>query len=1091
MKHLSYLMLALLLYAAGVLPTRADKVYDVVGFGETPLEEITVGEPTALYFTRDKTGFLDSENFTTLSNLVTESCLFVFEEAGAESLYYIKALKSGKYLYFNSSYDLALTESRLNAEAFLIVHPDYYNSTTDVPEDADPRFISVDPNTFPGCGWLLNIDGWSTQTQAYYLSCYSGQNYSASSYTNYTGKYYYYNTWLFYDVVESGGYDKLQQVFASLFPDGTLGTYKAGTQPGCIPQDVYDELKAAFEDAQRLLDEMSTDSEACSAAADRLQNAADAAAESIIKLGEGYYFITNYAAPYKAMTVTESHDKVVFNTDDPTLSFDNELTYEDIPYLWKLHAKSENSSSFYIQHVATGLYMGNADYYKTPTTIEPEKTWDIQNSNHFEDAYTIVLTGSGYGASARGSSFDPNVVLYYYDGPSYDYSAWKLVYVPEEAISGLEESIAQGLRTTALRELAMEALSTFRDNIGFTSEATADNKYPSPADGLVTSVDQVSTNAQEPSYGPLSNILDGKSTYFQSNFSNAMTALHYIDFDLRKEVRNVTMKLTRISNHYPTHVEIFASKDGTDWVSHGEYDIAYTTEKDSTALLSLALFGDYSHLRFQVMATSSNATYNGNLYFRLAEARIYEAQQVLGDFDKEVANNLLTKLLESQKIIEANTATEEDINSLRTALDRFKAYIPDHEGLAQLISKYEASLAVATEGEEVGDYAVGSIAAFQSVINGVKASEAGNELKTASQIEAAKQTLTTAYEAFCGSLVGPEGIFFIKDPTGQYLYVTNSSRVASIRSGGYSEETGDDTNLPGRLNYMWNCKKAADGTFLFQNVATGHYMQLSPTSSTKLRFTADSEQPETGVRLEGAGEQAFYIGQGDYRLGTVSNYTSLYQGYADKYTFSKLEDGAWTETYFEDVAPGEAFIRTLPFDVLAVIGANTYELKGFTHDGANGTLEFKELPFNETIPAGMPFLCVPEEAATSVNYLPAFNDLTDITYKYEELNRGGMFGVLESVRTTTGMGFLHKGAFVTATNDDSVIANTGYFVLSEMRECAKGDFSLPLDAQFLVGVSDPVLSTKAASSTAYDLQGRRVQQMNHGIYIVGGQKVIR
>ena len=102
-----------------------------------------------------------------------------------------------------------------------------------------------------------------------------------------------------------------------------------------------------------------------------------------------------------------------------------------------------------------------------------------------------------------------------------------------------------------------------------------------------------------------------------------------------------------------------------------------------------------------------------------------------------------------------------------------------------------------------------------------------------------------------------------------------------------------------------------------------------------------------------------------------------------------------------------------------------------------------------------------------------------------------MFGVLESVRTTTGMGFLHKGAFVTATNDDSVIANTGYFVLSEMRECAKGDFSLPLDAQFLVGISDPMLSTKAASSTVYDLQGRRVQQMNHGIYIVGGRKVIR
>ena len=1088
---MSYLVLVLLLCVAGGSQAWADKVYNAVGFGETPLEEITPGKPVALYFTCDKTGFLNSEDFPTLSNIVTEASLFIFEETGEENLYYIKAVKSDKYLYYDSNYDLKLTESRLNATAFLTIHPDYYDSTSQVPTDIDPRFVSVDPNPFPGCGWVLNIDKWSSETQAYYLSCYSGQNYGASSYEGYTGKYYYYNTWLIYDVEEIGGYEKLQELFLKYFPDGTLNTYKAGKAPGCIPQDVYNELKAAFEEAENLVNTMSTDVAACNAAADRLQAAVKAAEAAVIKLDNGYYIITNYASPHKAMRVNDAGDKVIFNTEDLLLNFDHELTLDDMPYIWKLTAKAEGSNSFYVQNVWTGTYMGEADYYKTPTTTEATSTWDITASKHFQDAFTLVLTGAGYGASSRGSTFDPNVVLYYDDGAAYDYSAWQLRYVPDEEIQGLLEEAANHQRSEALQKLMEKAQLALRSHATYTSDATADNKYAQPADGLVTSISQVSTNAQEPSYGPLENILDGRSTYFQSNFTNQMTELHHLDFSLGKSVRNVTMKMTRSWKYYPVHVRMYASKDGAQWVSQGEYDLAYTTENDSTTLLNLTLIDDYSHLRVQVTATNSNSKYQGNLYFRLAEVRIYEAQVDYGDYDTEAANTLADLIRVSHEKTVTGKVSEADITALQAALDHFLSFVPDHEGLALLIATYEDIIDHATEGTEVGDYEAGSKTTFSNVVSEVKAAAEREEYKTAAQIEAAKQQLGVAYDTFNAHIVGPQGIFFIKKSDGKYLYVSTPSHNASIRFGGYSTETGDDTNLMGRLNYMWNCHKNDDGTYAFQNVATGRYLTLKEDDATALTFTADDMAPAVGFSLEGAIDHSLYVGHEGYYLTTSSSSLGFTEGEASPLTFTALEDGAWMETHYEDATPGVAAIKTLPFDVMAVIGAYAYRLKGFTHDGAHGTLEFTEVPLNETIPAGTPILFVAQEGISGINFMPAFSDLTQADYSYDEHGIGGMHGTLETRYLKKGLGFLHDGTFYTATDDDYVTAGTGYFVLSEMNECAKGDLSLPLDAKFLVGIAAPTLTSDASPRTIHDLQGRRVRQTKHGVYIIGGKKVVR
>ena len=89
MKTLHRLFLLLVLTLTGAGAASAQKVYEAVDFGVAPLTEITEGQQIAIYFTRAATGFMDSDNLTTLNSMVTESCVFELESAGGEDLYYI------------------------------------------------------------------------------------------------------------------------------------------------------------------------------------------------------------------------------------------------------------------------------------------------------------------------------------------------------------------------------------------------------------------------------------------------------------------------------------------------------------------------------------------------------------------------------------------------------------------------------------------------------------------------------------------------------------------------------------------------------------------------------------------------------------------------------------------------------------------------------------------------------------------------------------------------------------------------------------------------------------------------------------------
>jgi len=97
--------------------------------------------------------------------------------------------------------------------------------------------------------------------------------------------------------------------------------------------------------------------------------------------------------------------------------------------------------------------------------------------------------------------------------------------------------------------------------------------YTPPRADLVRvplTVEQLSTNAQDPGEGPIANLIDGNTqTFFHSNWHNAVYSYygHYIDFNMGTEANAVAFNFTTRHNNAngtPSLVKLYGSPTGAD-----------------------------------------------------------------------------------------------------------------------------------------------------------------------------------------------------------------------------------------------------------------------------------------------------------------------------------------------------------------------------------------------------------------------------------------------------------------------------------------------------------------------------------------------
>lgn len=134
--------------------------------------------------------------------------------------------------------------------------------------------------------------------------------------------------------------------------------------------------------------------------------------------------------------------------------------------------------------------------------------------------------------------------------------------------------------------------------------------------------DNVSTNAQEPSEGPIANLVDGNyKNFFHSKWSSPVPpAPHYIDIALPKPVEKFEIKTWYRGGSFgqcPTEITVLGSNDANTWEVIGEMSDTGVGKSTYTTPVLGEEGKPYTYIRYRADVTSGNS-----VYFALAEMEI-------------------------------------------------------------------------------------------------------------------------------------------------------------------------------------------------------------------------------------------------------------------------------------------------------------------------------------------------------------------------------------------------------------------------------------------------------------------------------------
>lgn len=146
----------------------------------------------------------------------------------------------------------------------------------------------------------------------------------------------------------------------------------------------------------------------------------------------------------------------------------------------------------------------------------------------------------------------------------------------------------------------------------------------------------LSTNAQEPSEGPIKNLLDGNTTtFFHTRWSSPVPpAPHWIEIDLTWKEPMTTFAFSysprNNGNNKPTDFDIMGSIDGKEWFLIRNF----TKEKDNLPVTATDSFNSetiksdkpFTYLRLSVNKTNSNSIFWTMSVFKLFDIDIYDPE---------------------------------------------------------------------------------------------------------------------------------------------------------------------------------------------------------------------------------------------------------------------------------------------------------------------------------------------------------------------------------------------------------------------------------------------------------------------------------
>lgn len=973
------------------------------------------------------------------------------------------------------------------------------------------------------------------------------------------------NTWELFDVVELTGVDYLNDAITEIFPDGDPELYNCGTEPGQISKELYDELIGSFNAVQDMINANTTDQAACEKAIERCRKAIEAAKEGAVKVQEGYYY---FKSSRNTNNATYDDGEGLHWTWRDGWEKPEVLNMENAKYVWYLKPNMKDGKadgSYFIQNFYTKRYIGvvHEKGKHVKTTVDPEEPYLIypQDKEDFviESISLIKDPAVGYDGVANLTALHcpddhDNVVVWTADAPA---SGWVFLNVKEEEVKALEGQIAQDRLNKQLEKVYNQAKADYDKGCCYfdgNPNGLLDMMPDSvTAKGLVTDVNNITTNRQEESEGNISNILDNKvvgDNYFHSDWHGTVNAnqLPYLQIKLSEAVNHVVVKMwARVGadgenvsfgfNHnIPAIVNVWGSntpEDSASWVKTGQFRSAMLynfpvsnaegkmTGKfyNNKAVAQLdANLGEtkYSNIRLEVERTNGNVDSKepidtAGTFFNMSEIRVFKYQYIpeksmVEAVDETIRTEFLNAMDAAKKLLDSKTATEEAIKNLEAAYEKFMDNYPDPEIVKRALADAQSRMEASEEGEGLGYYKTGAKAEFEAALNAVAAKV--KDIMSLEEVKTCKAEIDAAVKAFNSKLNKPaDGYYYLRSETGstQESAAAGAFFYASGNSARVKWQKSDELTLEYLPQYVWKLTNKGDSITL-QNVLTGEYMNNPKNFDRAVRTATVADTCAFGLQADKTAgffnivlKESLYLNAepGSHNLVTWGE-----AGGSDNSSFSFVpvsEQGiSYEGTLSWNVTPNEIQIITLPVTVTAESGTGEfYSVKGINGD----KLELTTITGDIT--AGTPFFYKETEGLSDMQVpTPGISSFADFEGKAakEALNVNGLFGTLAPIDSLhPGYGILYNQILVDSKVGEGVNNNSGYIAPSVPRVTEAGDFQITVEGK-ITAINNVVNPTTPAIVNVYNLSGVKVRSnvkstkdlngLPAGIYIMGNKKVL-
>lgn len=1156
MRKVYNLLVLAVMFIASTVAVQAQKRYQVTDI-ETPatIDELSGGEQFVI-----NSGALAGGGYNFVRGLeatatITEENLFTLEEVGTNSegltTYRLKRVSDGTYLQNNDG-SLAYNATPSRAwtfcafEAATVSSDDIENA--DVVGDYRAATLSTTmDNTYTFADASATVE--SKYQSFYFLYLYTDATYGvALTKTNYT-----YNIVNLYTVQEITGSTYLEEALTDIFGEGVDPStlYNRGDQPGYVPAEQYDELINAYNAAMELINNMSEDNDACVAAAERCEKAYAAAKDAVIPVAEGYYMFRTYRNE-KGYTYDDgSKLRWVTNYEIP-----EEYSANDLRYIWQLTENPDDKGTYYIKNMYTLRYLKNpTGFYEAATTTDtPEESWLIYPASKdfflIESTYLKAHGGAwGYAGYDFIHSQENGLITVVWNNT--EGSWWQFVEVSEEDVLSVLDQVEQLKLNEELKELVSEANDQYHKGFFYSIDESAqsgklDNAADGSVEGLVTTLEQISTNAQEANEGPMEKILDNlvdetddegqHINFFHSSWSSDdfdhTNNYPYLQLDLGKQVEAIGVKMwprynnSWYTNNLPGKIHVLATNtpdDDNSWVEIGNFENALTwpmvtvaedgTETTSddnlVSYVSVPLYAPYQYVRLEVATRlGSTSDFKGlgisAACFNLSEIRVFEAaldesQSLINSVPEDAKNGLTAAIEKAQAELDAESATQATIDELQAALDYFLENYPDPQLIRDDITEAKAQVEAAVEGEGYGYFQAGAIDEFKAAVEAIEATV--KTQMTVAEVKAAREKVAEAFAAFNKKLIVPAN--------GAWVYIVSKTSGAASNAYVYSAGNGVEKNawraagdeyFNNRPEYIWQFIHNADGTYSLKNAANGEYLNVPKevsggagmsTQGDTCTFTMQSAKVE-GIMNLVFGESLYMNADPS---GPIVAWGSASGTDNSAFTFEDADaESAWDGEYALTVKANTSAIITLPFDVKA--DGSCYTVLGRNAD----QLILKAYEKNAKIEGGTPFFYIEEDGESVVTLTTDYSSILEITPATEAKNVNGLQGTLAPISNPhLNYGTLLNNAIVDIDEGDAISNNSGYILPSIATTTETGDAQIKIDGT-INAISTVAPAQEATVVSVYTLTGVRVRAnvkaanatngLPAGLYIVGSQKVL-